>query len=128
MESSAKTVLIIEDHVPVRLAIVEKLKKNGIATLEAKDGEEGLQMALEKHPDLILLDLIMPRMSGMTMLEKLRKTDAWGKNVPVIILTNLNPDDKIMREVVETEPAYYLVKADWKIEDVIAKAMSFLSK
>ena len=128
MADTAKTVLIIEDHVPVRLALAEKLKKEGVKTLEAKDGEEGLQMALEKKPDLILLDLIMPRMSGMAMLEKLRKGDEWGKHVPVIILTNLNPDDKIMREVIETEPAYYLVKADWKIEDVVAKAKDFLAK
>lgn len=128
MTDTAKTVLVVEDHVPVRLALVEKLKKEGIKTLEAKDGEEGLKVALEKKPDLILLDLIMPRMSGMAMLEQLRKTDEWGKHVPVIILTNLNPDDKIMREVIETEPAYYLVKADWKIEDVITKAKDFLSK
>ena len=127
MAEKDKIVLIVEDHVPVRMALVEKLKKEGVKTLEAKDGEEGLAVALEKKPDLILLDLIMPRMSGMAMLEKLRK-DEWGKHVPVIILTNLNPDDKIMREVIETEPAYYLVKADWKIEDVVAKAKDFLSK
>lgn len=128
MTTNTKTVLVIEDHVPVRLALVEKLKKEGVQTLEAKDGEEGLQIARERKPDLILLDLIMPRMSGMAMLEKLRASDEWGKHVPVIILTNLSPDDKIMREVIETEPAYYLVKADWKIEDVIAKAKDFLAR
>ncbi len=127
MADKEKIVLVVEDHVPVRMALVDKLKKEGVKTIEAKDGEEGLAIALEKKPDLILLDLIMPRMSGMAMLEKLRK-DEWGKHVPVIILTNLNPDDKIMREVIETEPAYYLVKADWKIEDVVAKAKDFLSK
>lgn len=127
MANNEKVVLVIEDHVPVRVALVDKLKKEGVKTLEAKDGEEGLAMALANKPDLILLDLIMPRMSGMAMLEKLRK-DEWGKKVPVIILTNLSPDDKIMREVIETEPAYYLVKADWKIEDVVAKAKDFLIK
>lgn len=123
-----KTILIVEDHAPVRIALVEKLQHEGMKALEAKDGEEGLAMALREKPDLILLDIIMPRMSGMTMLDELRKSGEWGKSVPVIILTNLNPDDKIMREVVETEPVFYLVKADWKIEDVISKVKEVLEK
>lgn len=127
MSDSQKTILIIEDHAPVRIALAEKFSREGMKTMEAKDGEEGLQMALEHKPDLILLDIIMPRMSGMTMLEQLRK-DAWGKTVPVVILTNLNPDDKIMREIMETEPIFYLVKADWKIEDVVTKAKEILAK
>ena len=123
-----KTILIVEDHAPVRIALVEKLQHDGMKALEAKDGEEGLAIALKEKPDLILLDIIMPRMSGMTMLDELRKSGDWGKSVPVIILTNLNPDDKIMREVVETEPVFYLVKADWKIEDVISKVKEVLEK
>ena len=123
-----KTILIVEDHAPVRIALVEKLQHEGMKALEAKDGEEGLAIALKEKPDLILLDIIMPRMSGMTMLDELRKSGDWGKSVPVIILTNLNPDDKIMREVVETEPVFYLVKADWKIEDVISKVKEVLEK
>ena len=123
-----KTILIVEDHAPVRVALVEKLQHEGMKALEAKDGEEGLAIALKEKPDLILLDIIMPRMSGMTMLDELRKSGDWGKSVPVIILTNLNPDDKIMREVVETEPVFYLVKADWKIEDVISKVKEVLEK
>ncbi len=125
---TTKTILVIEDHAPVRMALVEKLQHEGMKTLEAKDGEEGLVIALQEKPDLILLDIIMPRMSGMTMLDELRKSGDWGKAVPVIILTNLNPDDKIMREVVETEPVFYLVKADWKIEDVINKVKEVLEK
>ncbi len=125
---TTKTILVIEDHAPVRMALVEKLRHEGMKALEAKDGEEGLVIALQEKPDLILLDIIMPRMSGMTMLDELRKSGDWGKSVPVIILTNLNPDDKIMREVVETEPVFYLVKADWKIEDVISKVKEVLEK
>lgn len=128
MANKEPLVLVIEDHAPVRMALVEKLKHEGFTTMEAVDGEDGLKTALREKPELILLDLIMPRMSGMVMLEKLRKTDEWGAKVPVMILTNLNPDDKIMRQVIETEPAYYLVKADWKVEDVVAKAKELLNK
>ena len=127
MADNEKTILIIGNHDPARLALVEKFAHEGMKTIEAKDGEEGLEIALKEKPGVILLDIIMPRMSGMTMLEKLRK-DAWGKTVPVIILTNLNPDDKIMREIVETEPVFYLVKADWKIEDVVNKVKEVLPK
>ncbi|MFA6365257.1 MAG: response regulator [Candidatus Paceibacterota bacterium] len=122
-----KTILIVEDHIPIRLALVEKLVKHGYNTIEAKDGEEGLKVAIAKTPDLILLDLIMPRLGGMEMLEKLRKENEFGRKVPVIILTNLNPNDKIMKEVVETEPTFYLVKADWKLEDVIEKVNETLA-
>ncbi|MFA6407517.1 MAG: response regulator [Candidatus Paceibacterota bacterium] len=122
-----KTILVVEDHIPVRLALVEKLTKHGYRAIEAKDGEEGLEVAGAQKPDLILLDLIMPRLGGMEMLEKLRKESEFGKKVPVIILTNLNPNDKIMKEVVETEPTFYLVKADWKLEDVIEKVNETLN-
>ena len=105
MANNEKKVLIVEDHGPIRQALAEKLVHEGMVALEAKDGEEGLATALKEKPDLILLDIIMPRMGGMAMLEELRKDD-WGKKVPVIILSNLSPDDKIMREVVETEPVY----------------------
>ena len=127
MLDNEKTILIIEDHASVRIALVEKFAHEGMKTIEAKDGEEGLEVALKEKPSIILLDIIMPKMSGMTMLEQLRK-DPWGKTVPVIILTNLNPDDKIMREIVEIEPVYYLVKADWKIEDVVNKVKEILPK
>ncbi|MCX6788332.1 MAG: response regulator [bacterium] len=126
MANNEKKVLIVEDHGPIRQALAEKLVHEGMVALEAKDGEEGLATALKEKPDLILLDIIMPRMGGMAMLEELRKDD-WGKKVPVIILSNLSPDDKIMREVVETEPVYYLVKADWKIEDVVAKVKEVIA-
>lgn len=59
--------------------------KEEFHALGAKDGEEGLELALKEKPDLILLDVIMPKMDGMTMMKKLRK-DNWGKKVPIILL------------------------------------------
>jgi DNA-binding response OmpR family regulator len=114
-----KTILTVEDEKPLRLAIMEALKAKNFLTLGAKDGEEGLEIALRDHPDLILLDLLMPVMDGMTMLKKVRE-DVWGKTVPVIILTNLNPtDEQVIEDMVTHKPLRYLVKADWKIFDVI---------
>ena len=97
--------------------------------MNVKRGEHlippALAHALKDRPDLILLDLIMPKMDGMTVMNKLRQ-DEWGKTVPIIILTNLNMDDKIMRGVSKDEPAYYLMKAEVKLEDIVAKVREVL--
>lgn len=87
--------------------------------LKAKNGEEALASALNEHPDLILLDLLMPVMDGITMLKKLRE-DAWGKEAKVMVLTNLGEEAKL-KESKALGVVDYLVKADWKIEDVVQK-------
>lgn len=115
------TIEVVEDERPVQKALIEKLQFEGFEVLAAPDGDEGYKLAVEKHPDLILLDLIMPKMTGIQMMHKLREADAYGKNVPIIILTNLSANDKISMEVAKDEPSYYLIKADWKIDDVVAK-------
>mgnify|MGYP001559852829 CR=1 FL=1 len=117
-----KTILIVEDELSLRNALCDKLTHEGFAVLEAKNGKEGLEVALREHPDLILLDLVMPKMDGMTMMKKLRGENEWSKTVPVIILTNLAGDnDQLLQDINETEPSYYIVKSNWKIEDVVAK-------
>ncbi len=117
-----KTILVVEDDLSLLGALADKFSREGFAVLQAKNGEEGLESALKNQPNMILLDIVMPVMDGMTMLKKLRATNEWGKTVPVIILTNLTSDnDERMRDITETNPAYYLVKTDWKIEDVVEK-------
>lgn len=92
--------------------------------LQAPDGKIGLEEALRNRPDLILLDIIMPIMDGITMLRKLRE-DAWGKNVHVILLTNLSDESKVA-EAMKHGVYDYLVKADWNIGDVVKKVRSKL--
>ena len=121
-ESKKYTLLIVEDEASLRNALSDKFSREGFSVIEAKNGEEGLESALKNHPDMILLDIIMPRMDGMTMLKKLREDSEWSKHVPVIILTNLtSADEGRTRDITELEPAYYLVKTDWKLEDLVAK-------
>ena len=115
-----KTILIVEDELPMLKALGDKFSLEGFDILEAKDGAEGLKAALEKKPDLIILDIFMPVMDGKTMFEKLR-ADAWGKTVPVIILTNLNPDDKTLDELMKNGPSYYFIKSKWKLEELVSK-------
>jgi|SRR3989344_5743710 len=118
MIEQGKTILIVEDEVSLLNALRDKFSRAGFATLEAKNGEEGMEIALREHPDLILLDLIMPVMDGMTMLKKLRH-DPWGTKVSVIILTNLSDaEGSLMRSIGSLD---YIVKSNWKLEDVVAK-------
>jgi len=114
-----KTILVIEDEPALLGALTTKLENEGFSTLEAKNGQEGLDLALSAHPDAILLDIIMPKMDGITMLKKLRE-DEWGKKVLVLILTNLS-DDRKVAEALEQNTFDYLVKSNWTLEDVVKK-------
>ncbi len=115
-----KKILIIEDEAPLRNAVSDILSFEGFEVFQAKNGQEGLETALKEHPDLILLDLMMPIMDGLTMLEKLRQDQAFGKGAAVILLTNINDPEKV---AMATEAGSYdfLVKSDWNIEDVVKK-------
>ncbi len=115
-----KKILIVEDETPLRNAVSDILSFEGFEVFQAKNGQEGLDLALKEHPDLILLDLMMPVMDGLTMLEKLRNDQIYGKNAAVILLTNINDPEKV---ALATEAGSYdfLVKSDWNIEDVVKK-------
>jgi len=123
-----KTILVVEDEKNIRRALVDILQIKNFLTLEAENGIEGLELALTKHPDLILLDLMMPKMDGMTTFKKIR-ANVWGKNVPVIIFTNLSAtSEQLVSDIVEDKPAHYLIKSDWKIHDVVKKIEEILEK
>ncbi|MBT3538876.1 response regulator [Candidatus Parcubacteria bacterium] len=119
-----KKILIVEDEKSLLEALKRKFSSEKFAVFEAKNGEEGLEMALKEHPDLILLDIVMPKMDGITVLGKLRE-DSWGKDAKVIILSNLSDATKVS-EASKQGSFDYLVKSDWRIEDVVKKAKEIL--
>ena len=121
-----KKILIIEDDEAIQSALHDACKDAGFSCAIANDGEAGLALSLEEKPDLIILDLLMPKMDGMTLLKKLR-ADAWGADVRVLILTNLSADEPArIKDAVETYPEYYLVKSDWAIGDIVKKVEEML--
>lgn len=126
MENQAKKILVVEDDESISKMLVERLNKEGFEVLTAKDGEEGLKTALEKHPDAIILDLMLPKMHGKVVLHKLRE-DGWGEDVPVIILTNFDPDDNMIEHVVEDEPSYYLLKSGMSLDEIVEKINNLLT-
>ncbi len=125
LETKSK-ICIVEDDIDLLEVLVKKFEIEKFTVLQAVDGKAGLELALKKHPDLILLDIIMPVMDGMTMLRNLR-VDVWGKNVPIILLTNLSDESKIA-EAIQHGVYDYLVKSDWTIGDVVAKVRQRLQK
>lgn len=113
--------LIIEDDKILRDMYTDQFDSNGYTVSTAVDGEEGLQKALQEHPDIILLDLAMPKMDGTTLIQKLRD-DEWGRNAAVIILTNLSIDGELLDVIIKNRPAYCLMKIGVTPEEVMAKA------
>lgn len=111
-----KKILIVEDEPQMLEALVDEFKGAGFSVLTAKNGEEGLKTAMENHPDLIVLDIIMPKMDGMTALRELKK-NSWGALVPIIILTNINEPDKLA-EALEIGVSEYIVKAETSLNDI----------
>ncbi|MFA6532681.1 MAG: response regulator [Patescibacteria group bacterium] len=115
-----KKILIIDDDNNIVKMYLLKLSNSGYEAIYATNGKQGLEMAIQNHPDLIVLDLAMPVMDGMTFLKQLR-IDLWGKTVPVIILTNRDADDKTLEDIRKTQPTYYLIKTNNTPSDVAIK-------
>ena len=117
LSNNMNKILIIEDEPSLLAALVKKFSQVGFKVFQAKDGQEGLSVALSSKPDIILLDIDMPKMDGITMLKKLR-AESWGKDVPVIVLTNINDINKAAETLIGGVHDY-LIKTDWKLEDVV---------
>jgi CheY-like chemotaxis protein len=117
--SGKKTILVLDDEEVITEALSKKLEVGGYNVLVQRNGEDGLKVALSEHPDLILLDMIMPKMDGITFLDQLRANGEWGKNVPVIVLTNLESGEQVQKS--KDRGVYdYLVKTNWTLSDVLS--------
>lgn len=125
MAEGKKRILVVEDSAPIRTALGQKLESGGFEVLVAENGEEGLKTALSEKPDLILLDLMMPKMDGLSVLDELRK-DEWGKKANVLVLTNLDKAEHV-EESRKRGVTDFLVKTDWSLEDVLKRVKSELS-
>lgn len=145
MPNPQTKILIVEDEAPLLAVLTKRLVKSGYQVQGAANGEEGLKLALSWRPDLILLDIIMPRMNGLTLFRRLRQ-DPWGRGVKVIMLTNLTdpehiaanpeksgtpvePHSEVAEEQIRTffqshlgsDTFDYIIKSNWKLEDVLEK-------
>jgi DNA-binding response OmpR family regulator len=108
--------LVVEDNHPLANVLHDHLTNEGFSLLEARNGRDGLALALKKHPDLIMLDILMPVMDGISMLKQLRE-DEWGRSAKVLVLTNLTgPID--MTEAAKLGVSEYYTKSNIKLSEL----------
>ena len=126
MGEDARTILIIEDESSLLNILSDEFTEEGFSVLGAQDGAQGLSLALRKQPDIILLDILMPVMDGITMLQWLRKENLWGEGVPIVLLTNLTPTDEdgwhlsqLYRDSGGSPNLTYLQKSECMLSDVV---------
>lgn len=120
------SVVLIEDEEMLANMYETKFKNEGFDIRKALDGEAGLKLIEESAPDLILLDIIMPKLDGFSVLKRI-KENAKTKSVPVILLTNLGQDEDIKKGQ-SLGAVGYLVKANLTPAEVVAKVKDFLKK
>ncbi len=119
-------ILVIEDDPFMRRACEMGLKKKGFKVLTAVDGEDGLRQARAGTPHLILLDLLMPKLSGIETLEALKKDDR-TRNIPVVILSN-SPVETDMQKAQSAGAVGYLVKASLSLQELSDRVAAYLEQ
>jgi DNA-binding response OmpR family regulator len=117
-------VLIVEDEEALRKVLQEKMQNSGFDTFAAKDGDEGWSMAQSKNPDIILLDLVLPKHSGFEVLASLKQSPEL-KDVPVFILSNLAEDESLKKALAMGAEDYF-VKAQHPINEIVEKVKNRL--
>lgn len=125
LDGTKPRILLVEDDVFLVGMYVTKLELEGLVTLIANDGDTGLALAKKEHPDLILLDIILPGgMDGFRVLEELKR-DATTRDIPVILLTNLGQQREVDRGL-SLGAADYLVKAHYMPSEVVERIVGIL--
>ena len=119
-------ILFVEDETSLQKTLSAALENAGFEVANAYDGEQGLELARKERPDLILLDLILPKKDGFTVLAELKK-DSELRDVPVIVLTNLEAVEDV-EKVIELGATTYLVKANYDLPEVVEKIREILGK
>lgn len=114
-----KKILFVEDESALQKTLGQALGQEGYEVISALNGKKGLKLAKSETPDLILLDLILPKLDGFEVLKELRE-DSCTQKIPIIILTNLERMKDINRAL-EMGATTYLVKANYSLEDIVQK-------
>ena len=123
--SKQKRILIVEDDVYIRDLYAEVLTEAGYAVETAVDGEEGLVKGKVGGYSLILLDVMMPKLDGLGVLQGLQKNPPQSPNGPVILLTNL-AQNEVVQEALKTGAKDFIIKADLNPQELLARIKSYL--
>jgi DNA-binding response OmpR family regulator len=124
MEKGATHILLVEDDVFLAGIYQKKFEMEGFKISVADNGEKGLLDAKKKKPSIVLLDILLPKLDGFTVLQKL-KSDPSTKNIPVVLLTNLGQKDDVDKGL-EAGATDYLIKAHFKPSEIVDKVKEIL--
>jgi len=124
---AAKTVLIVEDDFFILDMYRLLFMKKGYEVLTATDGQAGLDMANNNKVDVILLDIMLPKMNGIEVLRTLRQPDSQTKDIPVFLLSNLGQED-IIKEAFKIGAQGYMLKANLLPQQVVGQVEDFFKK
>lgn len=120
-----KKILLIEDDLAVVRILETKLEIEGYEVLSAYNGKTGLEKVMKEKPNLILLDILLPKMNGFEVLRKI-KENSETSSIPVMILSNLGEDENINRGI-KLGAKDYIVKAHYNLEEIVRKIRQILS-
>jgi len=126
MESKKTKILMIEDDIFLRKVYRDKLTREGFDFVEATNGIEGMNKVLGEAPDLVLLDLMLPRKNGFDVLTDMRSNEA-TKDIPVIILSNLGQESDV-KNGLSLGAQDYLIKTEVSLSEIVAKVKEWLVK
>ncbi len=126
MVAPRQKILFVEDEEALQVSLTSALKEAGYKPVSAYDGETAIALAEREHPDLILLDIILPRRSGFEVLEELKSNES-TRDIPVIVLTNLERISDVER-MLSLGATNYLVKANYEISDILTKVRQILDR
>lgn len=124
-KTGSRTILVVEDDQFLVKAYKVKFEKEGFTVVVARDGKEALALLEKDPPGVVLLDLMLPEVSGFDVLSAMRENDRWAK-VPVLILSNLGQAQDMQRGQ-ELGAAEYVIKANMRIGDIVEKVKKYLS-
>ena len=119
-------ILAAEDDKLISASLCDALKSAGYEAVPAYDGEEAVAKAKTEKPDLILLDIMMPKLDGISVLWELRSDPDTAKT-PVVVLTNIG-DVETISKIVEAGAVDYLLKSDQSVDDIIQKVKDVLAR
>jgi len=121
--SLTKKILIVEDDAPLLDSLRDKFESEGFIIVTATDGQAGIEAVKKERPDLVLIDILLPKLDGISMAKEISKLDL---GTAMIFLTNLS-DAEHISEAVAVGTVDYLVKSDWSINDVVDKVRKKLN-
>jgi len=121
------TILVVDDTTLAREAVAKLLEYEGFKVLRAPHGRDAWAMMYDHTPDLVVLDLMMPEMDGVTLLRMIRNSDRWH-NLPVIVLTGVSEDQFLIQRARELTIQELIPKDSFGFEDLLTRVKQHLSK